>query len=248
MSAPIKQPPLPGMKKPARPVRTLPLWMSELHLVRRALLCFGATLVASLVLLSVSLGYRERQAQQLEQAQKSRMAAASLFNHVEAEKLEIRTYAPRFQALQQRGLIGEENRLAWIDAISRSQARLKLLPLTYDISAQQVLKVPLPLSMGQYQLRGSKMQLHLDLLHEMDLLTFLNDLRHTGYFAVQDCALKRSGAGNQAAVPAAASGGANMAGGAGTAAVASAAPTLSADCSLLWLTLGNAPAQARGQP
>lgn len=241
MSAPIKQPPLPGMKKPARAVRTLPLWMSELHLVRRALLCFGATLVASLVLLSVSLNYRERQAQQLEQAQKSRMAAASLFNHVEAEKLEIRTYAPRFQALQQRGLIGEENRLAWIDAIARSQARLKLLPLTYDISAQQVLKVPLPLSMGQYQLRGSKMQLHLDLLHEMDLLTFLNDLRHAGYFAVQDCALKRSGAGNPAAAPAAAA----MASGAGTAAVASAAPTLSADCSLLWLTLGNAPAQGR---
>jgi len=218
MSISKKQPTMPGMKKPVAARRTLPLWLGEIHLVRRALLCFAATLSISLILLALSASYRQQQAQQRDLAQKARTQAASRFNQVEAEKLEIRAYGPRFTALQQRGLIGEENRLAWIDAIVRSQERRKLLPLTYDIGVQQVLKVPLPLSMGEYQLRASKMQLHLDLLHERDLLDLLHDLRRAGYFAVQDCAIGRSNSGAPAGN--------------------TLAPSLSADCSLLWLTLG----------
>lgn len=222
----MKQPVPPGMKQKAGAAHPLPPWLGELHLVRRALLCFGVTVLLGLVLLQLSSGYRDRQARQLDLAQKERLAAASQFNQVESEKREIRAYAPRFLALQRRGLIGEENRLAWIESIRQSQQRRQLLPLTYDISAQQVLTVPPPLSIGQYQLRGSKMQLHMDLLHEMDLLNFFDDLRQSGYFAVQDCALKRGTA---------------VAGAGSTA-------SLSADCSLLWLTLGGLPAMTQGQP
>jgi len=221
----MKPPFTPGMKKAAT-ARPLPTWLGELHLVRRALLCCAATVMLSVLSLHLAGGYRDRQAQRLDLAQKERQAAATRFNQVETEKLEIRAFAPRFLALQRRGLIGEENRLAWIDAIRLSQQQRHLLPLSYEISAQQVLKVPLPLSMGQYQLRGSKMRLHMDLLHEMDLLNFFDDLRQSGYFAVQDCALKRGGAATSAGQSA----------------------SLSADCSLLWLTLGERPLAMPGQP
>ena len=230
MSGPVKQPPLPGMKKAAAPARTLPAWLGELPLIRRPLLCFALTVLASLVMLSLSAAYRERAAQQLELARHARAAAASLFTHVDREKQEIRLYEPQFLALRQRGLIGEENRLAWIDAIRLSQEQRKLLPIGYEISAQQVLHVPLPIVTGQYQLRGSRMQLHLDLLHELDLLNLLDDLRQAGYFAVQECSLKRNGA----------------AGAAGAAAGTTA--SLSADCSLLWLTLGSVAVPVQGLP
>lgn len=231
MSGPVKQPPLPGMKKAAAPARTLPAWLGELQLVRRALLCFALTMLASLVLLSLSAAYRERQEALLDAARHARAAAASLFNHVEAEKQEIRIYEPQFLALRQRGLIGAEHRLAWIDAIRQSQERRKLLPISYDISPQQVLPVPTPMATGQYQLRASQMQLRMDLLHEMDLLNLFDDLRQAGYFAVHDCALKRiAGAGGNAGAGGIA---------AGAIAAGSMAPTLSADCSLLWLTLGS---------
>ena len=128
MSGPVKQPPLPGMQRSGTPARALPAWLGELHLVRAALLCFALTLLASVVLLSLSAAYRAREAQQLDLAQRTRSAAALLFNHAEAEKQEIRAYEPQFLALRQRGLIGEENRLAWIDAIRRSQEqRLSLI-------------------------------------------------------------------------------------------------------------------------
>ncbi|EZP36540.1 hypothetical protein [Janthinobacterium lividum] len=233
MSGPVKQPPLPGMQRTSTPARALPAWLGELHLIRRALLCFTLTMLASLVLLSLSIAYREREAQQLDLAQRTRSAAAMLFNHVEAEKQEIRAYEPRFLALRQRGLIGEENRLAWIDAIRRSQEQRKLLPISYDISPQQGLQVPLPMVMGQYHLRGSRMRLQMDLLHEMDLLNLLDDLRQAGYFAVQDCTLKRhatAGAGP----------------GTGNAiATGAMAPALGAECELLWLTLGSTPVPGR---
>lgn len=222
----MKPPFTPGMKTPATNTRALPAWLGELHLIRRALLCCVATVLLSLVCLHLAGGYHDRQAQRLDLAQKERRVAAARFNQVETEKLEMRTFAPRFLALQRRGLLGEENRLAWIDAIRLSQQQRHLLPLSYEISAQQVLKVPLPLSMGQYQLRGSKMQLHMDLLHEMDLLNFFDDLRQSGYFAVQDCALKRGGATTSAGQNA----------------------SLSADCTLLWLTLGESPLAAPGLP
>ncbi|SIR64048.1 hypothetical protein SAMN05880566_11645 [Janthinobacterium sp. TND4EL3] len=231
MSGPVKQP-LPGMKKAAPPARALPAWLGELQLIRRALLCFTLTMLSSLLLLSLSIAYREREAQQLDIAHRTRSTAASLFNHAEAEKQEIRAYEPQFLALRQRGLIGEENRLAWIDAIRLSQEQRKLLPISYDIGAQQVLSVPSPMVMGQYQLRGSVMQLRMDLLHEMDLLDLLDDLRRSGYFAVQECSLKRSGASGAAApgAPAAMPG------------------VLSADCSLLWLTLGSVAVPVLGRP
>jgi hypothetical protein len=227
MSGPVKQPPLPGMQRTGAPARTLPAWLGELHLIRRALLCFALTMLASLVLLSLSIAYRAREAQQLDLAQRTRSAATTLFNHAEAEKQEIRAYEPQFLALRQRGLIGEENRLAWIDAIRRSQEQRKLLPISYDISPQQGLQVPLPMVMGQYHLYGSRMRLQMDLLHEMDLLNLLGDLRQAGYFAVQDCTLKRHAAAG--AGP----------GGSGT------APALGAECELLWLTLGSAPVPGR---
>ncbi|WP_402718596.1 hypothetical protein [Janthinobacterium rivuli] len=218
MSGPVKQQPLPGMQRASTPAHTLPAWLGELRLVRGALLCFALTLLAGVVLLSLSTAYRTREAQRLYLAQHTRAAAATLFNHAEAEKQEIRAYEPQFLALRQRGLIGEENRLAWIDAIRRSQEQRKLLPISYDISPQQGLQVPLPMVMGQYHLRGSRMRLQMDLLHEMDLLNLFDDLRQAGYFAVQECTLKRHGAAG--------------AGGA-------AAPTLGAECELLWLTVNS---------
>ena len=227
MSGPIKQAPLPGMQRAGTPTRTLPAWLGELHLVRNALLCFVLTLLVSVVLLSLSATYRAREAQQLDMAHRTRSAATTLFNHAEAEKQEIRAYEPQFLALRQRGLIGEENRLAWIDAIRRSQEQRKLLPISYEISPQQALQVPLPMVMGQYHLRGSHMRLRMDLLHEMDLLNLFDDLRQAGYFAVQDCTLKRQ----------AAAGGAS-----------GAPPTLGAECELLWLTLGSVAVPELGRP
>lgn len=189
-------------------------WLAELDLIRRPLLVFGASVLLAVCAIGFSHAFLARQRTTHEQARLAQLAAFDRYNHVENDKLDLRNFEQPYRALLAKGLIGPENRLDWIDAIHSSQQQRKLLPITYDIDAQQVLPPDPRMALGPYQLHGSKMTLHMDLLHEMDLFNFFADLRQRNYFSVQACTLKRIGAG------------------------AALAPTLSADCTLYRLTLG----------
>lgn len=189
----------------------------EFSLLRNAVLVFLATLAVSLAAVFAS-SWHLRQAR-LEEAAAllERDGARTRLAHAESEKEEIRLYQPQFVELLRRGLVGPERRLDWVEAIRQIQEQRRLLPLTYEIEVQQPYRLETALPTGDYTLLGSRMALHMDLLHELDLLNFLADLRLAGTFAVQDCVIRRS---------------------AGAAPVAGApAPTLNADCTLNWLTL-----------
>lgn len=202
-----------------------PDWRDELNLLAApARLCTGVLLGAAL-LVGAASWYGAQQASALAQAAQLRGAAYGRFQNVESEKQDIAVYQPRFMELQAGGLIGDENRLAWIEAIKSIQASRKLVSASYAIEAQQPIVFAAPMALGDYQLRGSRMRVELGLVHELDLFNFIDDLRSAGRFTVQDCNLKRTDA------PAEAVGVAR----------------LSANCTMLFLTLGNAPL-AKGSP
>ena len=193
----------------------VPYWIREFALIRLAVaICLGSigigvsSVFASTWWLHGALDTRQ-------QAQQSRDAAYARFAQVESEKQDIRSFQPKFVTLSRKGFIGEENRLEWIDQIHQSQDQRKLLPLSYEFEPQQAVKLDGRLPLGDYQLRASRMSLHMDMLHEGDLFDFLAELRQRSFFAVQDCTLKRmAGAQNVAN-----------------------APNVSAECKLNWLTL-----------
>lgn len=197
----------------------LPYWISEFGLIRTAALTLIAALTVSLSGVLLSEWQRRQADQQLEREQRTRDAAWSRLAQADAEKRDIRNFQQRFVALRQRGLVGDERRLEWLDAIRQTQEELRLPPLSYEIEPQQVVQLAAPLDLGELQLRGSRMRLHMELLHELDLFNFFQSLRERSYFAVQDCTIKRLGL--VAGTPGAA--------------------TLGADCTLNWITLGAAP-------
>ncbi|MDQ1816784.1 hypothetical protein RBA41_26120 [Massilia sp. CCM 9210] len=209
----------------------LPTWRDELGMIAApARLCAGV-LGAAVLLVGAATWYGAQKAAALAQAAQVRGAAASRFQNVESEKQDIAIYQPRFMELQAGGLIGDENRLAWIETIKSIQGTRKLVSASYDIEPQQALVLGAPMALGDYQLRGSRMRVELGLVHELDLFHFIDDLRGAGRFTVQDCKLKRTDA------PAESIGVARLA----------------ADCTLIWLTLGatpqpDAPALAKGSP
>lgn len=215
--------PVTNKKKAARTI-ALPYWINEFGLIRTAVLTLIAAVTVSLtgVLLS-ELTLREADAR-LENAQRARDAAASRYAQADSEKRDIRNFQQRFVELRQRGLVGEERRLEWLDAIRQTQDELKLPPLSYEIEPQQVVQLDAPLDLGDFQLHGSRMRLHMELLHELDLFNFFQSLRERGYFAVQDCAIRRLG----------------------VAVETPGASTLGADCTLDWITLGAAPTVTPG--
>lgn len=210
---------VPSSKKKARNATiAVPYWLREFALIRLAVaICAGAVGIGfSSVFASTWWLHDALDTQR--QAQQSRDAAYARFAQVESEKQDIRSFQPKFIALSRRGLVGEENRLEWVDDIRQIQEQHRFLPLSYEFEPQQVVRQDSRLPLGDYQLRASRMSLHMDLLHEGDLFDFLAELRQRGYFAVQDCNLKRlAGAQNVAN-----------------------APTVGADCHINWLTLAPA--------
>jgi hypothetical protein len=206
---------IPGKQKARKVAIPVPYWLREFALIRLAVASFAGAIGIGVAAVFASTWYLHDATDNKQQAQQSRDAAYARFAQVENEKQEIRTFQPQFVQLRAKGLIGEENRLNWVDQIREIQEQRKLLPLTYEIEPQQPVRLDGRMPLGGYVLRGSRMSLHMDLLHELDLFNFLEDLRERNYFAVQECVLKRTlGAVN---VP--------------------NAPTLAADCKLNWLTL-----------
>jgi hypothetical protein len=208
---------LPGKPKQKAAALQLPYWLREFALIRLAVVTCTGTLGISAAAVFASNWYLDQASEQRLQAQQARDAAYTRYAHVENEKEEIRIFQPQFLALRDKGLIGEERRLDWVDAIRQIQEQRRLLPLNYEFEPQQAVKLDTRLALGDYTLRGSRMSLHMDLLHEVDLFNFFEDLRQHAYFAVQDCVLRRAAA---AATP--------------------GAPSLTADCELNWLTLAPA--------
>jgi len=207
-----------GKNTPARLI-ALPFWLAEFGRIRTAVLTALACIVLSLTALLLSAMQLGDAQARLQQSQRTRDAAYTRYAHVDNEKRDIRNFQPRFIELRARGLIGAEKRLEWVDAIRQVQEQRRLLPLSYEVEPQQTVQLASALDLGDYQLQGSRMRLHMDLLHEMDLFNFLADLHQRSFFAVQDCNIKRLGRAEGA----------------------QGGPTLGADCTLNWVTLGNPP-------
>jgi len=194
-----------------------PAWLADIALVRPAALMFGAVLAVAIAVIAVSHWFSVDEQAATAQAQLDRDNAVRQIAAVENQKIDLQRYQDRFSRLQALGLTGDERRLDWVVAIKQIQQARKLLGITYEIEPQQAFRLDGAIDTGDYQLRGSKMTLHMDLLHEMDLLYFLDDLKRRGFFTVQNCAIKRGGM---------------------TADTSQAAGLgLIADCTLVWLSL-----------
>jgi hypothetical protein len=207
-------------KNPVRRIH-LPYWLREFAQIRLAVLTLILTAVADSAAIGYSRAHWHATRQAEDQARQARNAARDRLAHAETEKLEIAAYQPQYAALRERGLIGEENRLDWAEAMRQIQEQRKLMPITYEFAPQQPVRLETAMDLGGYQMRGSRMNMHMDLLHEGDLFVFLADLRQRSFYTVQDCSIRRAASGPPTPL----------------------APTLSADCTLNWLTLAPAPAR-----
>ena len=111
----------------------------------------------------------------------------------EEEKL-IRRFYPRFLELQERGVIGREQRLAWIETLRDADEKIMLPSMTYEIKSQGVYLPPFSTSMGRFQVFASGMSLNMQLLHEGDLLKMFEvlDREASGTYTVSSCRLNKA--------------------------------------------------------
>jgi hypothetical protein len=137
---------------------------------------------------------------------------------VDEEDQLIRQYLPLYRDLEEQGVIGPEHRLNWTETLRKVGVGLKLPSLRYSIEPQETYTPPYTLSSGAYQTYASAMQLHMGLLHEMDLFRFLDHLERNalGRFTVDECSFRRQR---------------------GEIDLNAATANISAECRLSWITL-----------
>lgn len=191
--------------------------MMRLNDLRRAgasaLLALAMALAgAAAVWASTRLAGDVRQAH--ERALAARTEAQRALAGARAEEAEIAAKIDRFRHLVERGAVGTEQRLAWVELIRDARARHHLGAVDYEFSPQRPLD-PLiaPPDADQLEAAGSTLRIRMPLLHEGQLIALLDDLAFnaSAVVRVRECSVTR-------------------------AAMASDAEQLVADCLLDWIT------------
>ena len=123
------------------------------------------------------------------------LSARTHYHTLDEEEGLIAIYLPRYVALENAGIIGREKRLDWIESLRKSAKQSQVAKLQYDISAQKLFETKIPLDVGDYKIYASTMRLNVDLLHEGDLFTLLDNLESsiTSLYGLSECDLKRKG-------------------------------------------------------
>jgi len=194
------------------------------NLTARELRQLALPLAAFLVLVSAGawlvLWVKDKnvaEARILAAARQERTAAKERLMRIAEEEREVKEKLKVYQQLRDLGIIGEEQRLEWADAMKRIRGELEVPDLRYRVERQRSL-VSVPGKPGSVDFFASTMRVEMALLHEGDLFSFLWALRTSGkaYYAVRRCAINRTG---QSAL------------------VANLAPRLRADCEIDLITI-----------
>ena len=139
-------------------------------------------------------GYHLDEARMARDATKAnRVAAQERVLRVAEEEREIRDDLVYYEQMRQRGVVGEQSRLDWIESIARIKNDRKLFEIRYNFDAQRPLDYPgmAPTSAADFVV--SKLKLDMLLLHEGDLLNFLADLQAgiKAHVSVRSCVVSR---------------------------------------------------------
>lgn len=110
------------------------------------------------------------------------------------EKNTIVQYVDKYMELEKSGFAGEEQRINWLDALRNANTRSELFGVSYQIGIQHPYPFAAEFDPGTISLQESVMELDMRLLHEGDLMRFLDELRaqQVGLFHVKDCTLLRT--------------------------------------------------------
>jgi hypothetical protein len=101
---------------------------------------------------------------------------------VRNEESEIKEKSALFSNLQARGVIGEEQRLDWVELLKDIRDKRRLIDLQFEISPQRALDTA---PANTLSFHASTMKLQLKLLHEEDLTRLLEDLRSQAKALIQ---------------------------------------------------------------
>lgn len=201
---------------------------AQQSLMRRGIVTLSVCVVASALLVGGSWFSLNERADALAKAEQSLRDAQARRDKAERAQLVVQNDLPQFLKLEQQGVIGTEQRLAWLQALVQAGEQLRLPAMQYRVDAQEPFTPDYINFGGNYEVRRSDMTVSLQGFHEMDLLNVIASMeqRAPGLFQVAECEALRLQQGVR---------------------LDAELPNVSAECRLRWFTISqNNPAAPPG--
>lgn len=138
--------------------------------------------------------FKKQMLQEYNRANAAFQSISSRYLAVDEEEKLIRSHLPDFVRLYENGVIGDEQRLNWIEVLRLAGDEINLPSLNYQIESQQEYTPSFPLNMGKFKLYSSKMLLTMQLLHEGDLFRILEtlDAQAKGSYSMSSCSISQT--------------------------------------------------------
>ena len=157
-----------------------------------AVLVVSAAICGAVV--AASHRYSDNMKRAFQRANSTLLGIRGRYQSIDEEEGLIETFLPRYLALEDRGVIGREHRLDWIETLRSASKDLRLPELRYAIASQEPYHADYPLEPGVFQVYVSSMALDLGLLHEDDLPALLEriDQGARGLYRVSRCTISRT--------------------------------------------------------
>ena len=147
------------------------------------------SLLAAVAMIAIGAGTVYFALNLAQTAKADRMAAQAERNdfdgklkRVRSEENEIKQKSALFNTLQKRGVIGEEQRLEWVELLKDIRDKRRLIDLKYEIAPQRPLDAAPAKGLTFYV---STMKMQLKLLHEEDLTRLIDDLNQQARALIQ---------------------------------------------------------------
>lgn len=147
-------------------------------------------------LINYSADIQQQSLKELQQAQRQLNTARDQLLTAQSDQENMASYQMEYDALVVQKVIGNEQRLDWIEGLERLRNQNLLPDFKYNIAPQSAFTPIPPLNAGNFALSISPMSMELDLLHEGQLLDFFGALSRQmpGWFLLDKCALTRNDA------------------------------------------------------
>lgn len=166
---------------------------SDLPILRWSILAICSSALVSAAIIYLSSIYIGNSQKDLLNARKARNDARTRLAAAQEDRDNMSIYSSEYGALIKRKIIGDEQRLDWIEGMEKLRQMNLVRDFRYHIAPQKIYAQKSPLSSGNFDIHYSEMGLQFDLLHEAQLANFFTALPRyiRGWYQLEGCTLKR---------------------------------------------------------
>lgn len=173
--------------------------VADLPNIKWSLGAFVLSIALGSGIVVLSEGYLNQSMKERQAAQKQLGDARTQLVAAQSDQENMSAYAMEYNSLLAQKIIGNEQRLDWLEELEKLRQQGTVLDFKYTIAPQQSYAPNPPVDAGNFQLNRSSMNLQIDLLHEEQLLHLFAAMRKQmkGWFMLDGCTLSRTGSADE---------------------------------------------------